>query len=220
MRDRRRSKPSTRRLAPYPLEPLTASDIFPTENAGANPCIANPNLSGCPSVALFGTSQHLRPGYLYNYNLNVQRSLGGKTIAQIGYVGTKGRDLRALIDVNQAALGSHSANSTRPYYSQYPNYSVIDVVGPYATSNYSSLQALVRTSGWHNLTGQLTYTYAHSLDSTNDGSSVIEPQNSLCFRCDYGNAGGDIRQEVTGYFLYSLPAFSQLQADHEWMATQ
>jgi Carboxypeptidase regulatory-like domain/TonB dependent receptor len=193
-------------LSTIPSGAAYGEDIFPVQIAN-NPCIANPNLAGCPTVALFGTSQQLRPGYLYNYNLQVQRSLGGKTIAQIGYVGTAGRDLRALIDVNQAALGSHSANSTRPYFSQYPNYSVIDVVGPYATSNYNSLQALVRTAGWHNLTGQLTYTYAHSLDE-NDGSSVTEPQNSLCFRCDYGNAGGDIRQQVTGYFLYSLPAFS------------
>ena len=92
---------------------------------------------------------------MYNFDFNVEKSLGGAMIAQMGYVGSEGRRLRALLDIDQAALGSDDANSSRPYYSQYPNYGVINQVQSIGTSNYNSLQASLRMANWHGLTSQL-----------------------------------------------------------------
>ena len=83
---------------------------------------------------------------MYNYNLNVQESLGGSMILQVGDVGSQGRRLRALLDVNQAGLGSGGANSTRPSYAQHPSYGVIHQIQGIGTKNDNSLQALLRMS--------------------------------------------------------------------------
>ncbi len=183
--------------------------IFPNAASSSNPCIANPSQvqAGCSTANLFSISQKLRPGYMYNYNFNVEKSLGSGLIAQLGYVGSEGRRLRALVDVNQAGLGSGGANSTRPYYSQYPNYGVINQIQGIGTSNYNSLQASLRMASWHGLTSQVAYTWGHGLDEISE-IYLYNPQNSLCFKCEYGNSDFDVRNTVTSYVSYLLPAFA------------
>jgi Carboxypeptidase regulatory-like domain/TonB dependent receptor len=191
--------------ATIPSGTAYGAPIFINESSPTNPCIVNPNSSACPSVNLFGISQNLRPGYVENFNLNVQRSLGPGAIVQVGYVGSEGHHLRDLIDVNQAAPGSGGANSARPYYSQYPNYGVINEIQSEAISNYNSLQALVRIAKWHGLTSQFAYTWSHSLDEQSE-VYLYNPQNSLCFQCEYGNSDFDVKNTFTTYVTYDVPS--------------
>jgi len=182
--------------------------IFPNAATASNPCIANPSIvqSGCSTANLFSIDPNLRPGYMYNFDLNLEKSLGSGMIAQLGYVGSQGRRLRGLIDINQAGLGSGDSNSSRPYYTQFPNYGVINQIKSLATSNYNSLQATLRMASWHGLTSQLAYTWAHSLDETSE-IYLYNPQNSLCFKCEYGNSDFDVRNTFTSYASYMVPAF-------------
>jgi len=190
--------------ATIPSGAAYGSAIFLDESSPSNPCVADPNAASCPSVNLFSTSQSLRPGYVENYNLNVQRSLGPGAIVQLGYVGSLGRHLRDLVDVNQAALGSGGANSSRPYGAQYPNYGVINQIQSEAISGYNGLQALVRFANWHHLTSQASYTWAHSMDDISEGY-LFNPQNSFCLSCEYGSSDYDIRNTLTAYFSYDVP---------------
>ena len=189
--------------------PSNGALIFPNAATTSNPCIANPSVvqAGCSTANLFSVSQKLRPGYMYNYNLNLEQSLAGGMIAELGYVGSQGRRLRALLDVNQAGLGSGGANSTRPYYSQYANYGVINQIQGIGTSNYNSLQASLRMASWHGLTAQMAYTWGHSLDEISE-IYLFNPQNSLCFQCEYGNSDFDVRNTFTSYVSYMAPAFA------------
>ena len=184
--------------------PANGGAIFLNESNPSNPCVLNPNASGCPSVNLFSISQNLRPGYVENYNFNIQHSYGSSLLAQIGYVGSSGHHLRNLVDINQAALGSGGANATRPYGALFPNYGVINQIQSEATSNYNSLQALVRASNWHHLTAQGAYTWAHSLDEASE-IYLFNPQNSFCFQCEYGNSDFDVRNTFTAYLSYDVP---------------
>ena len=192
--------------ATIPSGAAYGSAIFLNESSPSNPCVADPNASGCPSVNLFSTSQSLRPGYVENYNLNVQRSLGSGALVQIGYVGSSGHHLRDLVDINQAALGSGGANATRPYGSQFPNYGVINQLQSEAISHYNSLQALLRLASWHHLTSQASYTWGHSLDEISEGY-LFNPQNSFCLRCEYGSSDYDVRNTFTTYLTYDVPGF-------------
>jgi len=106
---------------------------------------------------LFSVSQRFRPAYDMSYNLNVEKTLGGKVMLQVGYVGTEGRRLLSLIDINQLPLGGVGS---RPY----PNFGVIDEIQSIGTSNFNSLQALLKTTSWHGITSQLSYAWSHSLD--------------------------------------------------------
>ncbi|MGC9988384.1 MAG: TonB-dependent receptor [Terriglobales bacterium] len=160
---------------------------------------------------LFSVSQNFKTPYLYNYSLNVQKSLGRAAIAQVGYVGSLGRHLLLLRDINQAALGSDSIyppgtpNQTRPYYSQFQSFSVIDQLESRGNSNYNSLQATLKTSSWHGVTSQFAYTFAHTLDY---GSFTALPQNSFDPAAEYGNSDFDARHNFTAYLLYALPQSS------------
>ena len=187
--------------------PAPGGLIFANESSPTNPCIVAPNQSSCPSVNLFSIDPNLRPAYLYNYSFEIQESLGPKVIAQFGYVGSQGRRLRALLDINQAGLGSGGANSTRPHYSQYPNYGVINQIEPAATSNYNALQSLVRFADWHGVTSQVSYTWAHSLDEASQ-IYLFNPQNSLCYKCEYSNSDLDVRNTFSTYVTYMFPAFA------------
>jgi hypothetical protein len=76
-------------------------------------------------------------------------------------------------------------------------------------SNYNSLQAVLKTSSWHGLSSQFTYTYAHSLDDATNSFYFALPQNNYDARADYGNSDFDQRHNFTGNAVYGIPAFSR-----------
>jgi len=159
---------------------------------------------------LFSVSQHFRPAYDLSYNLNVEKTLGGKVMLQVGYVGTQGRRLLSLIDINQLPLGGVGS---RPY----PNFGVIDEIQSIGTSNFNSLQALLKTTSWHGITSQLSYAWGHSLDEVTQYVGAL-PQDSINFKGDYGNSDYDVRHHFNAYFLYDVPGSSHGPAwvSHGW----
>ncbi len=121
-------------------------------------------------------------------------------------------------DINQAALGSGflpGANAqgftfqqaSRPYFSQYPNFGVINQIASAGTSNYNSLQVTLKTRTWHGLNWQFNYTWAHSLDEITAYVGAI-PQDSTNFMNDYANSDFDIRHNFSGYTVYDIPGSS------------
>ena len=200
---------------------LQGAPIFPT---GAI------SLNGDNVVNLFAVSPNFKPAYTLSYNLNIQKSLGKKAIFQIGYVGSEGRHLLVLSDINQAGLGSGFVNTTdaagfsyqqqtRPYFSQYPNFGVIDEIQSMGTSNYNGLQMSVRSSSWHGVISQFNYTWSHSLDEITQYVGAL-PQDSTNFKGNYGSSDYDIRHVVTGYLLYDIPglAYGPNWLTHGWQA--
>jgi len=210
-------------------------DIFPDAFTTQGKCLAKPSALqpqyGCSTVNVFSISQKLRPGYVENMSLNVQRSMGNDLIAQIGYVGSVGHRLRTLLDINQAALNSANVSvactsttcppassgavpgtpgndqqCSRPYYSQYPNYGIINQIQSAGNSNYNALQAILRVSGWHGIISQIAYTYGHSLDEFSE-SVLWNPQDSFCQKCEYGNSDFDVRNTFVTYVTYEFPKF-------------
>ncbi len=186
--------------------------IFPTSLA-----IAGTNIFG-----LYSVNQDFAPGYVMNFNFNIEKSLGSNAILQVGYVGSQGRHLALFEDINQPALGSSFIKGTnaagftylqqsRPYYSQFPNFGTINQLTNGGTSNYNSLQIVVRTRAWHGLISQYSYTWAHNLEEL---PSAGLPQDSTNFMGDYGNASYDIRHAFKGYFIYDIPG---LKTGPKWL---
>ena len=75
------------------------------------------------------------------------------------------------------------------------------------SSNYHSLQATLRTTGFHGLTGQASYTFGHALDVISS-TRGLAPQNSYNLAGDYGNADFDVRHTFNGYIVYEVPKFT------------
>ena len=190
--------PATALFAPYGLD---ANNI---------PLTSGPIVNSYP---LFSVNLNFRSAYNYNFNLNMEKSLGPNLLVTLGYVGAEARKLLFIHDINQAALGSTglgtaiAQNMTRPYEVAgivQPYYAAINEIDSAGTSNYNSLQATVRTTNYHGLTSQFGYTWSHNLDEISQYRNQV-PENSFNLKGDYGNSDYDTRNNFTAYLNYALP---------------
>jgi hypothetical protein len=195
-------------LADTVIEPGTP--IFQTLDAA---------LAGAGTVKISTFDKNFRPSYTQEFDLNIQQSLTPSVIAQIGYVGTKGTHLMGLFDINPALPGSAiqaNPNETRPYYSQFPNFSVIDEARSNLGSIYNSLQSSLRIQGYHGLTAQIAYTWSHALDYET-GLLPYVPQDPTDEKAERGNSDFDVRNTVVGNADYLIPAFrGPSRLTHGW----
>jgi len=166
---------------------------------------------------LFGAaavSKDFRNAYVQNFNVNTEYQLSSRTILQVGYVGSLGRRLFNVRDINQAKPGVDSTGvgstnqATRPFYSTFPQVAAVNQYESLAGSNYHSLQAMIRTSGWHGVTAQASYTYGHALDNVS-GTRGFAPQDSTNLNAEYGNADFDVKHTFNGYVVYEVPKFTE-----------
>lgn len=145
------------------------------------------------AVDIFSVNQNFRTPYYLNYNLQIEKSLGDKMIAQIGYVGSEGRKLSIFGDINQNGA--------------FPQFNSVIQLGSTGTSNYNSLQAQLRTNSWHNLSGAIGYTWAHALDEVSEYRGVTL-DNAFDKHFDYGNSDFDTRHLFTVSMVYDVPRAS------------
>jgi hypothetical protein len=174
-------------------------------------------LAGAGVIKISTFDKNFRPSYTQSLDLNLQHSFTPSVIWQLGYVGTKGTHLMGLFDINPAQPGTAGLpdpNLTRPYYcapgttcapGTFP-FSVIDEARSNLGSIYNSLQTTLRVQNYHNLSAQLAYTWAHSLDYET-GLLPYVAQNPLDESAEYGNSDFDVRNTFTGYADYHVPTF-------------
>jgi len=168
-----------------------------------------------PDYNLFSISDNLRPAYTFNFNLNIEQTLGSKAIFTLGYVGSQSRKLLSNIDINPPALGTSASgtaaqNLTRPYGALFPNYGTINQVSSIGNSNYSSLQTTLRTTNLHGLTSQFSYTWSHGLDILTQYRNA-NITNPLDPKFDYGNMDYDTPNAFVSYVTYDIPGSSHLK---------
>ena len=166
-------------------------------------------VAGQGVVKISTFDKNFRPSYTQTFDLNLEHSFTPSVIWQLGYVGTKGTHLLGLFDINPETPGSANLanpNSTRPYFGQFPNFSVIDEARSNLGSIYNSLQTTLKVQNYHNLSSQLAYTWAHSLDYET-GLLPYVPQDPTNESAEYGNSDFDVRNTLTGYLDYHIPSF-------------
>ena len=158
--------------------------------------IPNP-LTGANIYNVFSVGQTFRTPYYLNYDLQVEKGFGNVAVLQIGYVGGLGRKLTITENINQ--------NGT--FNAQYPNVGSINQFNSAVTSNYNSLQSVLKIRSWHGFTSQFAYTWAHALDEATEFRGVI-PLDGTNLNQEYGNCDFDTRQNFTGYWTYDIPGSS------------
>src|SRR5437588_8154871 len=73
--------------------------IFPGVQSCSDP---NCGATGHPKgLSIYSVSKNFRVPYFYSYNLQVEKGFGNSVVWQIGYVGTEGRKLNLVSDINQ-----------------------------------------------------------------------------------------------------------------------
>ncbi len=195
----------------------------PVWSYGQQTPIFTPSLgqpTGNNVVSLYSASRNFKTPYAQLFGLNVEQSLGKAWILNIGYAGTVSRHNLVLQDINQNALGADQnpatvtvngnafsyQQSTRPYFSKFPNFGIINQINSAATSSYNALQVTLRSSSWHGFTSQFSYAWSHNLDDSSVFNTI--PQNSLNLSGDYGNANNDIRNHFSSYLTYIIPGYA------------
>ena len=168
-------------------------------------------LAGAGITTISTFDKNFRPAYTQTFDLNLEQGFGSSVIWQLGYVGTKGTHLLGIFDINQGALNSANISasalqSSRPYFGQFPNLGWIYEEKSNLGSIYNSLQTSLRLQSWHSLAGSVAYTWGHALDYET-GALPYLPENSLDEAAERGNSDFDVRNTVTGYLDYTVPAF-------------
>jgi hypothetical protein len=189
-------------------------DIYPTiAEASGNPA------PGSQSISTF--DKNFRPSATQLWNLNLQHSITNSVIWQIGYVGSKGTHLMGVFDINSALPNTSGSpdTTTRPFFTQFPAFGVIDEARSNLGSIYHSLQTTLQLQSWHGLSAQLNYTWSHALDYET-GLLPYLPQDPHDEKAEYGNSDFDVRNTFTGYFNYDIPAFrGPERLTHGWQVT-
>jgi len=164
------------------------ASIFPGVKGCSNPLCA---AAGDPQgLGAYSVSSNFRTPYFYNYNLQVEKSLGNSAIFQIGYVGSQGRKLNIVSDINQAGAFTHFGHILQ-----------LNTIG---TSNYNALQTIFRTRAWRGLSTQFAYTWSHALDEVSEyRGQVLDDAFNL--KADYGNSDFDTRHLFTVSGTYDIP---------------
>jgi len=167
------------------------NSIFGPAQACTDPTCAD--LAGL-GLSGYSVSPDFRTPYFFNYNLQVEKGLGNLGVFQIGYVGSQGRKLNIISNINQGnAVTTNMANILQ-----------LNTMG---TSNYNALQSTLRMRSWHGFTSQIAYTWAHSLDEISEYRGAIL-DDAFNKRLDYGNSDSDTRNLFTLNFTYDVPRAS------------
>jgi Carboxypeptidase regulatory-like domain len=246
--------------------PPSLLQSFGANDTGGSPGFANPfaDVTGNPAVSESNRFPYMRPSagsridwsqftglnmstlakkysvpYVYNFNLNIQRSLPSNMVAQLGYVGSIGRRLIRAYEGDKITAAGHAACAADPVCQQdanqhidFPQYFIQPAVSPsgipwYSSvgsintdgvSSYHSLQASLLKGPTHGLSFTLAYTYSHALDN---GSGLESTSlNALGVNTfpgfeylSYGDSDYDARHRFVASYDYEIPLFASLNSN-------
>lgn len=168
--------------------------------------LENPFPSNYPGFipnSAFTFQRNLRTPYMQQWNVSVQRQVGGSGVAEVSYVGTKGTKLIDNRDINQAQPSPQQPN-LRPV----PQFADIDAYESRGSSNYNALQAKFTQRLHAGLSALASYTWSKSIDDASGFFSSAGdpnfPQDSNNTRGDRGLSNFDIRHRFTLSYSYDL----------------
>ncbi|HEY3841006.1 MAG TPA: TonB-dependent receptor [Bryobacteraceae bacterium] len=169
---------------PYPGAPISGAMVAPN-----NPYYFMP--------------RNIQTPYVQSFNFMIQRDLGWATVLDLSYVGSLGRELPYVNNINAAAPGSGTTGI--PFnVGSYNNLSApLNELTSGLTSNYNALQLNITKRFSKNLAFTLAYAYSKSLDYGNGGLTPL--QDSFDLRNNYGPSNFDRTNVFTLSHVWQLP---------------
>jgi Carboxypeptidase regulatory-like domain/TonB-dependent Receptor Plug Domain len=156
----------------------------------------------------------LRPTYIMQYNLNLQREFFGAVLA-VAYVGSRGVNFFGQGDLNTRIPqilpdGRSFFTGNEPF--RNPNFSTIRSAIQGFSSNYNGLNLSANRRFNKGLQFQASYSFGKSLDNrsgnagrqeyNNGQARIFDPFNR---GLDYGRSDFDVRHNFTANVTYELP---------------
>jgi len=189
---------------------LTAQTPVLNDSFGAVPVGASPTTA----VTYFDPNRET--GYAQQFNLGIQRELGGSMVLEVTYLANFSRKLpSANLATNQIRpdlLGpDHKSQKDRPF----PQFTNVTIVAPtLGVSNYHAGVARFEKRFSKGLNILTTYTFSKFLDNTNEAGSTLGMEGGAYSdyynrRPDYGPSENDVRHRFTWSSVYEIPAITQ-----------
>ena len=170
----------------------------------------------------FGSFKYVRPvsggvldptkdkGFSQNWNLTLEQQLPGNLVLSFAYVGNKGRDILAAMELNPAIYGPGATTGNTNSRRTYAGMSAMEIATPYQRSSYNSFQLKATKRSSRGLTVMGSYVYGRTFDnnsSTIEGSGAY-PRSSSNPDIDWGPADFDVRHRANLSFVYDIPKVS------------
>jgi hypothetical protein len=175
-----------------------------------------PNVSG--ALAIVYLDPHLQNPAVHQTDLTIERDLGWRTILSVSYLGSFGRSLPDFVDTNidanvassvtyRVGAGGPLSGPTyttvlygpNPITKKRPNPAFGSMTDVFSgiSSNYNALAVRVNKRFSQNFEINYNYTWSHSLDFGQNGSTFSDTNDLLDpfnISKEYGNSIFDIRQ--------------------------
>jgi outer membrane receptor protein involved in Fe transport len=212
-------------LAP-PFQPLTEVNYSPVSTT---PSFTNP-LAGVgggaafpPGLIFIGWGRDFETPVVQHYNVSVQQQLGTRFGVELGYVGSRGKNLPIFMEINPTTPLLTPAPA-RPGPRLYPAFSLVRPTFSEAKSWYDSLQASAKLLPWNRFNFLASYTWSHAIDHVSGlnigGESrpmlpvTIGDEASLetALGREKGDALFDARHRFVVSFGYELPLLESKSA--------
>ncbi len=174
--------------------------------------------ANCAVPNLNSVGKLLNPKYT-EWNVEIQRTIGTRTVVSANYVGNRGYDGLLFNNTENAFNPSGFGGlPTAPLDNRVAN---INDLSNNNVSNYNGITLSVQENMWHGFMGRFNYTYSHALDDVSNGgvlpyqitasqTSILTQINPNCLRCqNYSNSDYDLRHNITANYLYQMPFHSE-----------
>jgi hypothetical protein len=115
--------------------------------------------------------EEFKRGYIQSFNFTVERDIGANFYVQGAFVGSRAIRQTANVNIN-AAQGPGGGNSGRALFPQYGRIANINMLMPFNTASYNSLQTRVTRRLNANLFG-LSYTFSKSISYADNSDSGL-----------------------------------------------
>ena len=192
---------------------LGVANTFPSKPPASNIDFA-PFLPVNTTGAIYLVDPDLRTPYVYQYNLSLQRNLFANTVLETNYVGSTGRGLTSLRDINPMVLGTtnRALNGSSGNCGNYLGvvcYGALPEFQNVSQANYNALEASLTRQPKDSKLGTvyytLAYTYGHNLDNASgfqQRNFAVPAYSSHLF---YTSGDSDVRHRISISGGWDLP---------------
>ncbi len=197
--------------------PFAASTTFIGPTTGiATQSFSNPSGGGSGSASAaagtpgtyqsaFTLNPRLPTPRLYQWNLDTGVELTPGSALEFQYIGSRAVDLDRSFYPNQPRPGPGAVNPRRPYQL----FGQIRQIQDDSFSTYHGLTVIYRRPNFHGLDVNLGYTWAHTMDTSNDSNGGGTAMIQYNLKADYGDANWDIRNRFVGTATYAMPTLQR-----------
>ena len=148
-----------------------------------------------------------RNAHLDAWTVRLQQQVTAAVAATIGYLGSKGTDLRLSRNINQPVNGVRPFSRVSDASTIVPGRALGNITQVESTgfSRYQGAWVAVAQRPWRGLQFDASYTWSRSLDTNSLNSSGFAIQDSYDIPGEFGPSDFDARHRLVFRGIYELP---------------